>query len=409
MEKHDLTFISKKRKVDYAMTEDIPNLNGEGGSKVLRSAFTTTKFKNNKIYRLYFKGLVSDKIAMDKEMSVKVGIGIAICDEADNLLYGINESFFGDMINREEVEIIAMIIGLNEAIRLGVRNIVICYNDYEIYQIINGRVREMPNQKIVHLVDQVQRLRGKMTCTELVLATANGFKFAFSLAMDAMVSQSTSSSVDVKATPQKEVCTICFEETDAEGMFFNDKCLHRHCVSCVKRYVEVKLFSGTFPICLEDGCKSELTLESCSKVLTPMAVEMWKQKMEEDLIPVAEKIYCPYPTCSMLMSKTKLSSETDQSSNARSCIKCYGRFCIDCKVPWHSDLSCDEYKNLNGELNDMKLASLAIDNMWRQCDHCGHLIGRDEGCRRMTCKCGHVFCYICGIDWSQEECPSSCL
>ncbi|KAL1193280.1 E3 ubiquitin-protein ligase RSL1 [Cardamine amara subsp. amara] len=201
-----------------------------------------------------------------------------------------------------------------------------------------------------------------MASSELVLAARNDVKFAFRLAREAIVSQN-SNIVDVKAT-QRETCTICLEETDAERMFFTDQCHHRHCFSCVKQFVEVRLLSGIAPTCLNDECKLEFTLETCSKVLTSKLIEMWKQKMKEDSIPAYERVYCPYPSCSMLMSKTDISSETDQF-NVRSCVKFRGLFCIDCKVPSHPDLSCAGYKKLHPDplVDDMKLKSLANDNM----------------------------------------------
>ncbi|EOA18834.1 hypothetical protein CARUB_v10007454mg, partial [Capsella rubella] len=386
-------------------TDEISNHKGEGDSEVLQSTFAATKFEDNVIYKLYFKGLVSNETVGNSEMVYKVGIGFAICDEADNLLYGINESFNSALIYREEVEMMALITGLNDAFHSGVRNLIICCDDYQTSRILLGSYREKLPEKLVHLLDQVQRLRARIANTKILVLASNDVKFAFNLARDAMVSQGSSTSDGVKAAPpQREVCTVCFEETDPELMFFNEECFHRHCFSCVKQYVEVKLSMGALPTCLEYGCKSELNLENCSMVLTPKLIEMWKQKIEDDLIPAADKIYCPYPTCSVLMSKTEISSEAGQS-NVRSCIKCYGLFCIDCKVPWHSDLSCDEFKKLHPELliDEMKLLSLANDNMWRQCDRCKLLIERDHGCCHMTCKCKYEFCYKCGIKWMENQ------
>ncbi|CAL9234018.1 unnamed protein product [Arabidopsis halleri] len=299
----------------------------------------------------------------------------------------------------------ALIRGLSESFELGMRNVVIYCDDDWIYQSIIGRGKS--KKKIDHLVEEVQCILEKMACNDAVLVARNDVKFAFRLAREAI----SSSSFDVKAE-QGEICVICFEETDAERMFFTNECLHRHCFTCVKQHVKVKLLSGTVPTCLDYGCKFELTLESCSKVLTPKLIEMWKQKMKEDSIPVAERIYCPYQNCSTLMSKTELSSEADQS-NVRTCAKCCGLFCIDCKVPSHTDLSCADYKKLHPDplVDDLKLKSLANDNMWRQCVKCRHMIELSHGCNHMTCRCGYEFCYQCGIEWKKDQqiCPSGCL
>ncbi|XP_023640775.1 LOW QUALITY PROTEIN: ATP-dependent RNA helicase DEAH12, chloroplastic [Capsella rubella] len=318
----------------------------------------------------------------------------------DHLLYEMKESFSDNQISRRGVEIMGLIRGLSESYDLGIRNVVVYCDDHWIYQSIIGRGKT--KKKIDHLVEEAQSILEKMACIDTILVARNDVKFAFRLAREAIASQS--SSVDVKAE-QGRVCGICLEETDEERMFFTDKCLHRHCYSCVKQHVEVKLLSGIEPTCLEYGCKFVLTLESCSKVLTAKLIDMWKHKMKEDSVPAAEKIYCPYPSCSMLMSKTELSSHEDEQSNVRSCIKCCGLFCIDCKVPSHTDLSCEDYKKLHPDplVDDLKLQSLANNNMWRQCVKCRHLIELSSGCNHMTCRCGYEFCYQCGIEWKEDQ------
>ncbi|CAL9234015.1 unnamed protein product [Arabidopsis halleri] len=399
MERHDLNLSYKKRRLDSTT-----NPKGEGGSTVVQSDSAVAKFLDNVVYRLYIKGLVSEETVVDgKEKTKKAGFGVAICDEKDNLLYEIKESLGDTEISCLEVESKALIRGLRESLDFGIRNVMVYCDDQQIYQYIigGGKVKK----KIVHLVDEFQLLLEDMTSHDVDLVAPNDVNFAFRLAREAIVSRD-----DVKA----EICGICVEETDAERMLFTtDQCLHRHCFICVKQHVEVKLLSGTVPTCLDDECTFKLTLESCGKVLTPKLIEMWKQKMKEDSIPAAERIYCPYPNCSMLMSKTELSSEADQS-NVRSCVKCCGLFCIDCKVPSHTDLSCDDYKKLHPDplVDDLKLKSLAKEKEWRHCAKCRHLIELSHGCNHMTCICGYEFCYQCGIEWkkNQRTCPSAgCL
>nr|VDD58209.1 unnamed protein product [Brassica oleracea] len=370
--------ISKRQRLDSYIAGDITNPKGEGSSKLVQ-------FADNVVYRLYFKGLVSDEVvaAESGERTVTAGFGVAICDVADNLLYEMKESLSdGGEVKRRGVEIRALIHGLSEAFNMGIRHVRIHCDDYPIFQFINGGDKPKQNE-MRQLVNE--------------------------LAREAIVSQS-SSSLDMKAA-QGKTCAICLEETDAGRMFSTEQCHHRHCFSCVKQYVEVKLLSGIVPTCLGEGCKLELTLESCSKILTPRVTEMWKRRMKEDSIPAAERIYCPYPNCAMLMSKSDLSSDAHQSK-VQECVKCRGHFCIDCNVPSHTDMSCDEYKKLHPDpLLVDELKSLANDNKWRQCVKCRHMIELSHGCNHMTCRCGYEFCYQCGVEWkkNQNSCPSGCL
>ncbi|WZZ18314.1 hypothetical protein YC2023_111403 [Brassica napus] len=357
-ESHCSDLISKRQRLDSYIAGDITNPKGEGSSKLVQ-------FADNVVYRLYFKGLVSDEVAAAEsgERTVTAGFGVAICDVADNLLYEMKESLSGGgEVKRRGVEIRALIHGLSEAFNMGIRHVRIHSDDYPIFQFINGGDKPKQND-MRQLVNEVCRLKEKMNSCEPLMVARNDVKFAFKLAREAIVSQS--SSLDLKAA-QGTTCAICLEETDAGRMFSTEQCLHRHCFSCVKQYVEVKLLSGIVPTCLGEGCKLELTLESCSKILTPRVTEMWKRKMKEDSIPAAERIYCPYPNCAMLMSKSDLSSHADQSK-VQECVKCRGHFCIDCKVPSHTDMSCDEYKKLHPDPLVDELKSLANDNKWRQC------------------------------------------
>ncbi|XP_010416891.1 PREDICTED: probable E3 ubiquitin-protein ligase rbrA [Camelina sativa] len=410
MERCDLdSSISKKRRIDSTITEDLSNLKGEGSSKVGESICTKNKFADSTVYRLYFKGLVSDKTTTDNEKMVFAGIGVAICDDADSLLYEMKESVDATKI-LSRVEILGAICGINHSIQLGIKKLVIYCDDYRIYQLINGR-GDFSTQTLEDLVGEFIHYKEKLASSEIVLVAPNDVKFAYKLARDVIASQ-ISSNPNVEAAQGVVTCLICYDDAD-DHMLFTNNCGHRHCFTCVKRYVEVKLLSGVLPTCLEHGCISKLTLGSWLMLLTPKLKGLWKQRMKEDLIPAAERICCPYPSCLTVMSRTNFVPLQGHPSNVRACVKCSGLFCIDCKVPSHSGLSCADYKNLPPEtlVNEMKLNSLAKENMWRQCVKCRLFIERVGGCIKIKCKCHYKFCYDCGVEWKifQRECPSGCV
>lgn len=249
-------------------------------------------------------------------------------------------------------------------------------------------------RKIATLVNQVSLLQRKFTYCNPTLVARNDIKFAFKLARDAIVSQITMPAESSRGKTLQETCVICLEDTDAERIFSVDRCGHRYCISCMKQHVEVKLLHGKVPKCPHDGCNLELSVDSCRKFLTSKLIETMNQRIKEASIPVTEKIYCPYPKCSALMSKKEVSAYAEnlfagsQRSGARKCLKCHGLFCINCKVPWHSNISCTSYKMLNPNqpADDVKLKSLATRKLWRQCVKCNHMIELAEGCYHMTCR-----------------------
>ncbi|XP_050213188.1 E3 ubiquitin-protein ligase RSL1-like [Mercurialis annua] len=359
------------------------------------------------VFRIYFKGLISEE-TVDGKMVNLGGIGVAICDPDDNLVFEIRKPLIGNGMGKQAIETKALIEGLSAAIALELKRVVIHCHYHPLYQFIIGRW-PAKQRKVAALVNQVSLLRKEFTMCRTILVPHNDIKYAFKLAKDAIVSQVTRPAEPSHGKTFQETCVICLEDTDAERIFSVDECQHRYCFPCMKQHVEVKLLHGMVPKCPHDACKSELTVDSCSKFLTSKLIEMMIRRIKEASIPVSEKIYCPYPKCSVLMSRSEVSDGSERSS-ARKCLKCHGLFCIDCKVPWHSNMTCIDYKilNPNPPAEELKLKSLATRNLWRQCVKCNHMIELAEGCYHMTCRCGYEFCYNCGAEWKGKKPTCSC-
>ncbi|KAK3206066.1 hypothetical protein Dsin_020112 [Dipteronia sinensis] len=364
-------------------------------------------------FRLYFKGLVSQEYVNGKTVEFS-GIGVAICGPTDNVIFELKKPLIGDRMNKNAVEIKALIEGLNAALSLELKRVQFLTDYFPLYQFITGRWP--PKQrKIAVLVNQVHLLRREFQSCNPVLVARNDLKFGLKLARDAIVCQTTLPAELSHGIIMIETCNICLEDTDVGNMFLVDGCLHRYCFSCMKLHVENKLLHAMVPKCPHDGCKSELKVDSCIKFLTPKLLERLKQCIREASIPAMERVYCPYPKCSALMSRNLVSKSAKNGlvgggSGTRKCVKCQGFFCIDCKVPWHKDMTCYEYKRLNPNppTEDVKLKSLASMNLWRQCVKCNHMIELSEGCYHMTCRCGYEFCYNCGAMWKNKKATCSC-
>ncbi|GLU19039.1 hypothetical protein SLE2022_353080 [Rubroshorea leprosula] len=298
------------------------------------------------------------------------GIGVAICDSRDKLIREFKKPLIGDGISRTAAEMKALIEGLNDALSMELKRIHFFCDYFPFFQFVTKRW-QVKNQKIAMLLNQVWLLQKRFLCCEPTFVARNEIKYAFKLAREAIYAQ----------------------------------------------HVEVKLLNMSVPKCPHEGCKSELGVESCKKFLPPMLIEMLQGRIKEASIPVTEKIYCPYPRCSALMSRSEISEEYaknafvgSERSGARKCIKCRGLFCINCKVPWHNAMTCSDYKILNPNLpaEDLKLNSLATKNKWRQCGKCNNMIEHTEGCWHMTCICGHEFCYNCGAERKNNRPTCSC-
>ena len=150
----------------------------------------------------------------------------------------------------------------------------------------------------------------------------------------------------------------------------------------MKQHVEVKLLNGMVAKRPHENCKSEVSIDSCGKFLALNLVEVMSQRIKESSISPTEKVYCLYPRCSALMSKSDVLQYAKnvyvdvEESGARKCMKCHNFFCIKCKAPWHLNMNCYDYKrsNPNAHRGDKNLKSLAKSNRWRQCLECNHMV-----------------------------------
>ncbi|PKU65242.1 uncharacterized protein LOC110101456 [Dendrobium catenatum] len=367
-------------------------------------------------FRLYFKGMARAELVHGASVQL-AGIGVAICDPRGDLLLKIQKPVPAEGANREALDAKALLEGLNAIVVLGIKNVNIYFEFRPLLNHVIGKWRAK-QQKIVNLVNQVQLLRRKLDRCQMFLLPRGHVKFVFKLVRDVIDSQITKGGDLIKAKTNNnlmETCNICLEITDCSQIFSIVGCGHRFCFSCMRQHVEVKLLHGMLPNCPHLGCNIKLEVESSGKFLTPRLLAIMCQRIKEESIPPNEKIYCPYPRCSALMSTSEaisplLYASVADNAGLRKCIKCSGLFCINCKVPWHERMSCSDYKRSNPHQRpeDLRLHSLAKQKLWRQCVKCKHMIELSEGCFHMTCRCGYEFCYTCGAEWKDKKATCSC-
>ncbi|KAJ0714361.1 putative transcription factor C2H2 family [Helianthus annuus] len=337
-------------------------------------------------------------------------MGAAICDSSDEIIHQLKtplDLIEGEPISRPCVEGQALIVALQGAATYKLKRIEVFCDYYLLYQYVSGEL--LPNeQQTIDILDQVNLLRKSFTYCELSLIARYDVKYVFRLAKEAIRSQTRKA---VSTLGNFDTCVICLDDISID-QFMSIGCTHRYCYSCMKQHVEVKLLNGVLPKCPHEDCGVELRIESCEKFLDPRFTEMMRQRLKEDSIPVTEKVYCPNPRCSTLMS-TKEALRNPvlvYGFGARTCYNCHGNFCVYCRVPWHENITCEEYKRRNPTplVEESKLKSLAARNLWRQCIKCKHMIELAAGCYHMTCRCGYEFCYTCGEEWKNKKATCKC-
>uniref|UniRef100_A0A6N2L0F1 RBR-type E3 ubiquitin transferase n=1 Tax=Salix viminalis TaxID=40686 RepID=A0A6N2L0F1_SALVM len=196
-------------------------------------------------------------------------------------------------------------------------------------------------------------------------------------------------------TQPDSVCQICVEPMILENSFLIKGCTHAYCTECMVKYVDSKLQENITKICCPvPDCKGALEPEDCRPVLPENMFDRWGNALCEALILGSQKFYCPFKDCSAM-----LIDDGEEVIRESECPNCRRMFCAQCKVPWHSQISCEEYKMLHKderERDDILLMTLAKNNNWRRCPKCRIFVEKIEGCRYMKCRCGTQFCYSCG-------------
>ncbi|KAG9453284.1 hypothetical protein H6P81_006188 [Aristolochia fimbriata] len=365
--------------------------------------------------RLYSKGLVCTECVAGKLIHF-ASIGVALCDPRDNLILKIQKPLSASAMSREVMEAKALIEGLDSALYLDIKRVDILFEYVPLYNHVKKRWN-VKQRKVAQLINQVHGLMENFEACRLFLVPRCHVKHVYKLARDSIDSQMTKSMGNAENKDLRIICKICLEETEQTQMFSVDGCSHLFCFSCMKQHVEVKLLHGVLPGCPHDDCHVKLTVDSSKEFLTPKLIDTMTQRIKEAAIPESDRLYCPYPKCSSLMSKQEMSHPPPEEfsparcmlerSVMRKCVKCDGLFCLKCMVPWHYNISCQEYKILHPS-EDERVCNMAKRELWRRCAKCNHMIELAEGCFHMTCRCGYEFCYICGAEWRDKKPTCSC-
>lgn len=170
-------------------------------------------------------------------------------------------------------------------------------------------------------------------------------------------------------------------------------CSHTCCYRCLTSYVEERLQTSKLPIrCPQLRCKYLISASECKSFLPVSSYDSLERAFAEAGNSGMERFYCPFPNCSVLLDLSQHFSRASSSSQSDlSCIECpecHRDICVNCGVPWHIMMSCDEYQSLpieERDAGDLSLHRLAQNNSWRRCQRCQRMIELTQGCFHMSC------------------------
>ncbi|XP_021802002.1 probable E3 ubiquitin-protein ligase RNF144A [Prunus avium] len=196
------------------------------------------------------------------------------------------------------------------------------------------------------------------------------------------------------------VCGICVEMKEAAQMFRNESCDHSFCSDCIAKHAASKIQDNIhIVVCPGLGCKAVLELDACRPMLPREVLERWNDALCEALVLGAQRLYCPFSDCSIVL----IIDNEGEGIRESECPACHRLFCARCQVPWHPGVDCEEFQRLNEDERgraDLMVKELAKQKKWKRCPRCKFYVERTEGCMHISCRCQFQFCYGCGGEWN---------
>ncbi|XP_075513633.1 E3 ubiquitin-protein ligase RSL1-like [Primulina tabacum] len=354
--------------------------------------------------KMYFKGISVANLGDSGSGISGIGVVMEKSGDASPLRVQKKLDFY---VEESTADYLALLDGLSVAVEKNITRVLALTDSQAMYdQITRGEVIANPlllalRRRILEHADSME---------SFVLKIAPTVDQALQLAQVAIGVVS----FPTEGAKVTEMCTICCEEK-LSSMMLTIKCSHTFCSRCLRTYVEEKVQSFQVPIrCPQPKCKYCISSSECRFFLPVTSYESLEKALEESKFLISDKIYCPYPNCSVLLDPKErfstLASSSSQSDDiCMECPVCQRFICVDCGVPWHSSVTCEEYQNLQLEerdAGDITLHRLAQNKRWRHCQQCGGMIELTHGCSHMTCWCGHEFCFSCGAEYrdGQQTC-----
>ncbi|CAE6451881.1 unnamed protein product [Rhizoctonia solani] len=190
-------------------------------------------------------------------------------------------------------------------------------------------------------------------------------------------------------------CEICLEVLDLLSP--TSRCSHDPmiCASCLGKYVTHAIKSGGLAtlVCPAVVCEEDLEYEEVVKYMgedTECLDQFNSLIAQIELEQDPNFMWCTNPTCGQGQIHTP-------EGPIVTCDYCHTKSCLLHQVPWHEGFTCEEYTVDQETFANQEY----LTRHTKRCPSktCGRPIEKISGCDRMTCRCGHQFCWACLADY----------
>ncbi|KAL3993752.1 RWD domain family protein [Acanthocheilonema viteae] len=225
-------------------------------------------------------------------------------------------------------------------------------------------------------------------------------------------------------------CEVCFSSKSGKECVRFMPCGHVFCIECISDYYRQKLRDNLIRQlqCLNVGCDSPATQTQIRRVLSDKEFEVYEQRLLEGALNLmSDVVICPRISC-----QAPVIVDGGENSSLASCTLCHYSFCMLCKKAYHGVEVCslteesrrkilsqvasaapaqleEIYKRCGGKKQLERMLEALKSEEWiecnsKSCPSCQAKIEKNSGCNKMVCiKCGHYFCWLCGIALNKKD------
>lgn len=206
---------------------------------------------------------------------------------------------------------------------------------------------------------------------------------------------------------QSHECGVCFDVKDGTR-FFRFECGHAFCVECSRALVISSINACDVHVkCPDTTCRELLQPHEIKDIVgNDQIFDTWTELSFKHAIACdPEFTHCP--RCGGVAIE-------DDEENCADCGVCFWVFCTLCHDSRHPGVECVSAETklemlrakaaggsaqavaaLRKKEQEFKSLSL-IEKTTKVCPSCGQGVERSQGCNKMTCICGQMFCFRCG-------------
>eukprot|EP01129_Flabellula_baltica_P005351 TRINITY_DN1933_c0_g1_i1.p1 TRINITY_DN1933_c0_g1~~TRINITY_DN1933_c0_g1_i1.p1 ORF type:complete len:418 (-),score=64.85 TRINITY_DN1933_c0_g1_i1:9-1262(-) len=245
---------------------------------------------------------------------------------------------------------------------------------------------ERLTEELPDLLDVLEYQKEEISQLE---SSVEGFATARNSYEDGKNIQKTLQYLDNLGLSEDVFCGVCFEYT----VVYTLGCNHKTCGRCITELIHTAL--RDFSLLPIRCCGIEIDSFIIQEHSTAEEFDRIKRVLFEKY--TVDKIYCPEPQCSAMISLDGVKDNLTECI----CDVCQTPICISCFQIDHPFRKCKQEEDNN-------IMGFIQINHLKHCPRCNAIIELAQGCYHITCLCGFEFCYLCLSEWRGRRCRNRC-